>query len=675
MSADIISPLLQWLNMHPHMAGLVTFIISAAESIAIIGTIVPGSITMTAIGALAGAGIIPLWGTIIWAIIGAVVGDGVSYWIGFYFKHRLSRIWPFRQNPQFLENGEAFVQKHGGKSVFIGRFVGPVRALVPVVAGMLGMRPLHFTIANVASAILWAPAYMLPGILLGAASLELPPDIALHVMLVLLLMMLFVILCIWLTVQILYLVHNHTNRLFNWVWHSMRKSRVFSMATIILKHHDPKKTHGQLTLAFYLLITTFTLVLLARFIAHTHSSQIFINDAIFHLFRSIRVPSFDHYMISITLLGQKEILLSCIALLFFWLLYKKRAYAAWHLLSLGIATELVAFAVKQTVCSPRPWGLAHKLSSYSFPSGHTTFAVAFYLGIAFLLAQGVSRKHHRAIYTFALVPITLISISRLYLNAHWFTDVLGGWLLGAILFMLFILSYQRKKEPLIPTLNLFAMTLLALALPYAYFSYQHLSQLKIDYTQAEWPTFRASLDTWWQQHDLLSNNHRVSLFGFPSQRINLEWAGKLETIKKTLLKEGWEIPPERDWGSVLHRISGIESSEYLPLVSPDYLDKKPVLILTRRIKNQKKLLALQLWQANVVFNHAPPLPLWVGTIGIVPRAYSWLSPKRSTIIDIEFSIVFPKGISHQPWEWRYLPLTDTHKKPYSYNILLVKPKR
>ena len=59
--SDIVSPLLQWLNANPELAGLVTFIISASESIAIIGTIVPGSITMTAIGALAGAGIIPLW--------------------------------------------------------------------------------------------------------------------------------------------------------------------------------------------------------------------------------------------------------------------------------------------------------------------------------------------------------------------------------------------------------------------------------------------------------------------------------------------------------------------------------------------------------------------------------------------------------------------------------------
>jgi membrane protein DedA with SNARE-associated domain len=97
---DIVGPLLQWLNANPNMAGLVTFIISAAESVAIIGTIVPGTIMMTALGALAGAGVIPLWQTIFWAILGAVVGDGISYWMGHYFKDRLPSLWPFRNNPK-----------------------------------------------------------------------------------------------------------------------------------------------------------------------------------------------------------------------------------------------------------------------------------------------------------------------------------------------------------------------------------------------------------------------------------------------------------------------------------------------------------------------------------------------------------------------------------------------
>ncbi|HEX4045528.1 MAG TPA: DedA family protein, partial [Gammaproteobacteria bacterium] len=244
--SDIVGPILQWLNANPEWAGFATFVISAAESVAIIGTIVPGTITMTAIGALAGAGIIPLWATIFWAILGAVFGDGISYWMGYYFKDRLHRIWPFHNNPGLLQKGEMFVHKYGVMSVFIGRFVGPVRALVPMIAGMLGMKPVQFTVANITSAIGWAPIYMLPGIMLGAASLELPPDIAIQVMLVLLLISLFVLMCMWLTYKLLQLINIQTDQFLNRIWNALKHSRYFHLATIVLKHHDPKQLHGQL---------------------------------------------------------------------------------------------------------------------------------------------------------------------------------------------------------------------------------------------------------------------------------------------------------------------------------------------------------------------------------------------------------------------------------------------
>src|SRR6185312_13789149 len=105
--SDVLSPILQWINIHPDLAGLITFGISAAESIAIIGTIIPGTVMMTAIGTLAGAGIIPLWPTVLWAILGAIVGDGVSYWLGHHFNERLPSLWPFRKHPSLLQNGES----------------------------------------------------------------------------------------------------------------------------------------------------------------------------------------------------------------------------------------------------------------------------------------------------------------------------------------------------------------------------------------------------------------------------------------------------------------------------------------------------------------------------------------------------------------------------------------
>ena len=576
--SDIVSPLLQWLNANPQWAGFVTFLISAGESIAILGTIVPGSITMTAIGTLAGAGIIPLWETIIWAIAGATIGDGISYWIGHYFKDRLRQSWPFKNNPGVLQKGEAFVHKFGVMSVFIGRFVGPVRALVPLVAGMLGMKPLHFTIANITSAIGWAPAYMLPGILLGAASLELPPDIAMHVILVLFLMLLFIILCLWITYKIFQLISNRTEQILIYIWTALRQSRYFHITTIILKHHDQKQHHGQLTLAFYFLLTSMLLTALVIYVKCVGPSNMLINDALFHLFRGIRTPIVDHIMINITLLGQKAVVLPVVILLSAWFMYTNRMRAGMHTLALGFLAVLSVFLIKNSLQIVRPWGILHSPDGFSMPSGHATTAATVYLGIAFMIATPIARHRRWMIYIPAAMIAFLVGLSRVYLGAHWFTDILAGWLLSIALLILVILSFHRQKEKII---NLFSISIvcgLSLLISYSYFYYKNFTQLEINYTQLNWPTAEIRLAHWWQKDGSIPEA-RVSLFGFPSQIINLQWAGNLDEIRRALIQNGWQKPPARDWISTLHRITDVKSTRYLPLVSPQYLDKKPALIL------------------------------------------------------------------------------------------------
>ncbi|RDI45146.1 bifunctional DedA family/phosphatase PAP2 family protein [Aquicella lusitana] len=671
--SDIVSPLLQWLNANPQWAGIATFIISAAESIAIIGTIVPGSITMTAIGTLAGAGIIPLWETILWAILGAVAGDGVSYWMGHYFKDRLRRMWPFKDNPGVLLKGEVFVHKYGVMSVFIGRFVGPVRALVPLVAGMLGMKPLQFTIANVTSAIGWAPAYMLPGILLGAASLELPPDIAMHAILVLMLITLFIMLCLWLIFKILQLISKQTEQMLVGIWNTLKKSRYFHIATVVLKHYDPREHHGQLTLAFYFLLTSTLFLCLVFYTKWIGPEHIFVNNALFHLFRGIRTPGMDNVMIDITLLGQKQIILPVVLVLFIWLLVTKRMRAAFHALALGVLAAGSVWVVKHIAQIPRPWGIFFSPESFSMPSGHTTLATTVYMGIAFIIASPMPQKHRWMIYMPAALVTFAVGLSRVYLGAHWFTDVLAAWLLSAALLMLVILSFHRQREKPISLPGISLVCISSLMICYAFYYHYHINQLRINYAQINWPTAEITLSEWWKKDESIPE-FRVSLFGIPSETINIQWAGDLKTIRSTLLKEGWEIPPARDWISTLHRITDIKSSEFLPLVSPQYLDKKPALILSRRANGKKKLLVLRLWASNRTIRETKR-PLWVGTVGIVPRSYSWLYRKHRGI-EITPAVIFPNQAAWQHWEAKVivLPLQMTMTKTIDQKILLIREK-
>ncbi len=163
------SALVDFVHEHSHYAHIVIFLLALSEAIPVVGTIVPGSTLIIGISALAtGANANP-WILLIAAIIGAIVGDGLSFWLGRHYRQKILRSWPLTQYPQFIVRSESLIAKYGAASVFLARFTAVVRAFVPLVAGILRMSPRHFYTANILSALAWAPAHVFPGVLLATA--------------------------------------------------------------------------------------------------------------------------------------------------------------------------------------------------------------------------------------------------------------------------------------------------------------------------------------------------------------------------------------------------------------------------------------------------------------------------------------------------------------------------
>ncbi|MGV3576516.1 MAG: DedA family protein [Devosia sp.] len=144
------------------------FLVAIGEAVFILGLFVPSTPVLLLVGGIIATGKLPFWEIYLAAVLGAVIGDAISYTVGFALKDRIKTIWPFRNYLDLLNRGEAFFAKHGGKSVFIGRFIPGVKAVVPGIAGMMGMPYRWFTIINVSSAFAWAAAHILPGMLLTA---------------------------------------------------------------------------------------------------------------------------------------------------------------------------------------------------------------------------------------------------------------------------------------------------------------------------------------------------------------------------------------------------------------------------------------------------------------------------------------------------------------------------
>jgi membrane protein DedA with SNARE-associated domain len=161
------SHLIAFIAMHPLYAVGAVFLFAFSEAIPIVGTVVPGSTLIVAISAIATQANINPWLLLVAAVLGAIAGDGASFLLGQRCHRQILERWPLNQFPTLIARSEAFFYHYGGMSVFLARFVGVVRAFVPLIAGIVKMPPRQFYAANILSAIAWAPAHIFPGVVFG----------------------------------------------------------------------------------------------------------------------------------------------------------------------------------------------------------------------------------------------------------------------------------------------------------------------------------------------------------------------------------------------------------------------------------------------------------------------------------------------------------------------------
>ncbi|MGI9283909.1 MAG: DedA family protein [Pseudomonadales bacterium] len=170
------SALFEFLLANPDWVAWSIALIAFAESFAVAGVVVPGVALLTVAAFVAGSGTLDMASTLAAAFVGAVLGDGSSYFIGKYYGQSLLTSRLMKKQQQWIVRGELFFSQHGTKGIVIGRFIGPIRPIMPLVAGMLKMPAGLFFMVNFASALAWAPIYMLPGFFLGASiELAIPP--------------------------------------------------------------------------------------------------------------------------------------------------------------------------------------------------------------------------------------------------------------------------------------------------------------------------------------------------------------------------------------------------------------------------------------------------------------------------------------------------------------------
>jgi membrane protein DedA with SNARE-associated domain len=140
---------------HELWAAPIVGVLAFGESLAFISLLLPAWAILVALGVLISQSGINFWPIWVAGAVGAALGDWLSYWVGVKLGPPVAHMWPLSRHPGLIPQGERFVARWGALGIFIGRFSGPLRAAVPLVAGIFAMPYWRFQAANFISAFVW----------------------------------------------------------------------------------------------------------------------------------------------------------------------------------------------------------------------------------------------------------------------------------------------------------------------------------------------------------------------------------------------------------------------------------------------------------------------------------------------------------------------------------------
>lgn len=160
---EFVKPIMEFIRLHQNWAAPIVFVMAFAESLAFVALLVPATVILWGVGGMIGAAGLDFWPIWLAAALGAAFGDWLSYWLGFHYHEQIARMWPLSKYPDLMPKAKAFFEKWGAPGVFFGRFFGPLRAAVPLVAGAAEMPRVPFQVANWTSAFVWATTTLAPG--------------------------------------------------------------------------------------------------------------------------------------------------------------------------------------------------------------------------------------------------------------------------------------------------------------------------------------------------------------------------------------------------------------------------------------------------------------------------------------------------------------------------------
>jgi membrane protein DedA with SNARE-associated domain/membrane-associated phospholipid phosphatase len=423
---------------------LLVGVFAFAETGAFVGLVIPGETVMLLGGAVAGQGAIDIYVLIGVAWLAAWLGDTTSFFVG----RRLGREFVLRHGPRFgigherFERVEDYFSRHGGKTIFVGRFVSLVRAFAPFIAGSSGMRYRAFVPYSILGTGLWASAHILVGYFFSR-SIESAAKYAGRGAFVLATTIVVVATAVFLYRRLR--VEENRHRAVAWMdrhpatrWLVVLGRRFRPQLQFLWERVTPGGTFGLefTTLMAVLAVSSFVLVSYTVILGSKPGPTPGDQTAI-ELVEHLRVGWLTDIAKLFTRLGSFAIV-GPLAFVGAALLIARRRWAEFAVLIAGMILIYVGVhELKGLVDRPRPSGRLISVSGSSFPSVHaaySTFYVWLAVTIVMRLRPGMARG--AAVVAAGIALTALVGLSRVYLGVHYLSDVSGGWALGLAAFSL-----------------------------------------------------------------------------------------------------------------------------------------------------------------------------------------------------------------------------------------------
>lgn len=440
------------------------FVIVGLESL---GVPLPGETALVTAAAYAALGHLDIRFVIATAAAAAIVGDSGGYWIGREGGLALVRRWGRRihVNEHHLTMAHAFFERHGGKTVFIGRFVALLRTWAAILAGVACMPYGEFFLYNASGGIVWAIVFGTLGYAFGRNLPRLEHNIGQASLVVVLLVALLVTLYLltrWFGANRERVAGGVAAR-WSHVLESPRLERVHQRHPRAWEFIAARFARGEylgLHLTLGLVIS-----LAALWIFGAITEDVVTGDpltqfdlTILHAFRVHATPTGDRIMQGISLAGSPATMAVLFLVVAIVLATRRRWLALGGWAAAFVGGTALDVALKYIIHRPRPAGAAMFLRqfSYSFPSGHAMgsllgYGMLAYVLVAFRVRGSAARG---AIIVGAAVLVLAIGVSRLYLGVHYFSDVMGGYAAGVVWLAACVSGVEiSRRQPRTPTVS------------------------------------------------------------------------------------------------------------------------------------------------------------------------------------------------------------------------------